>query len=131
MERVKISSSRRDQDILRGSFFREKESLRGPYPKDHDSPRGPYSQDHESLTGPYQRDHESLREFSVTDQDTLSGPYIKDQDTLKVSKCGCVPQISLVYEDVGKGVPRWTRRIPLLGPLWCVSGATGTKIRRR
>lgn len=109
MERVKISSCRQDQDILRGSFYREKESLRGPYPKDQDS----------------------LREFIVTEQDTLRGPYLKDQDTLKVSKCGCVPQISLVYEDVGKGVPRWTKRIPLLGPLWCVSGATGTKLRRR
>ena len=129
MERVKLSSSRLDQDILRGSFYREKDSLRGSYHRDE---RGLNVTEQDSLRAPYIQSKDTVGSY-ISDQDTLS-PYIKEQDTLKVSKCGCVPQISLVYEDVGKGIqgiPRWTRRIPLFGPLWCVSGATGTKIRRR
>ena len=65
------------------------------------------------------------------------------EDTVRVSRCGCVP--AFLYEDVqhpdkvqgggspaGLAAPSWARKIPLFGPLWCVSGAQGTtKVRRR
>jgi hypothetical protein len=72
-------------------------------------------------------------------------------DTIQPRRCGCVPQLSLVYEERrrGGGVPGeegweepgqepaepspggWARRIPLLGPFWCVRGSATTTIRRR
>ena len=68
-------------------------------------------------------------------------------DTLQPRRCGCVPQLSLVYggEEVREGEegweepsssPRgregsWASRIPLLGPFWCVRGSATTTIRRR
>ena len=114
MERMKVSSLRGDPETLRGLFIKgDLEALRGPFSKgDQETPRGP---------------------FANGDQDTaVRGSYLYgDQDTVRVSKCGCVPQLSLVYEDVGKEAPSWARRIPLFGPLWCVSGATGTRVRRR
>ena len=77
-------------------------------------------------------------------------------DTIQPRRCGCVPQLSLVYdersrggggggglalgdegwEEVGGGEspPQregWARKIPLLGPFWCVRGSATTTIRRR
>ena len=71
-------------------------------------------------------------------------PYNGD-DTVRAARCGCVPQLGGLlydqYDDVqqempssakGSTAPSWARKIPLFGPLWCVSGATGTaKVRRR
>ena len=74
----------------------------------------------------------AMERVKVSELEPGGGPL--DQDTVRLSRCGCVPQLSLVYEDVqqGKSAPSWARRIPLFGPLWCVSGATGTsKVRRR
>jgi len=77
-----------------------------------------------------------------------------DLDTIQPRRCGCVPQLSLVYdersrgggggvsigdegwEEVGAGESPperegWARKIPLLGPFWCVRGSATTTIRRR
>ena len=75
-----------------------------------------------------------------------------DLDTIQPRRCGCVPQLSLVYdersrgggaasigdegwEEVGGESPPeregWARKIPLLGPFWCVRGSATTTIRRR
>ena len=62
------------------------------------------------------------------------------EDTVRAARCGCVPGLNLLYEDVqnpdkslgNSGAPSWAKKIPLFGPLWCVSGAQGTtKVRRR
>ena len=69
-------------------------------------------------------------------------------DTLPVKRCGCVPQLTSIYEDKivesldDSGVvedfsssPRsgggWTKKIPLLGPFWCVRNTHSTTVRRR
>ena len=78
-------------------------------------------------------------------------------DTLPPRRCGCVPHLSILYEDkiqgtearaeAGRGLddsgvvedmapePRdrggWTKRIPLLGPFWCVRNTHSTTVRRR
>ena len=77
--------------------------------------------------------------------------WAPELDTIQPRRCGCVPQLSLVYEDKGRGgevveegweevgsgesppspSSSWARRIPLLGPFWCVRGSATTTIRRR
>lgn len=69
-------------------------------------------------------------------------------DTLPVKRCGCVPHLPVLFEekhqeqclddsgvveDIG---PRregggWTKKIPLLGPFWCVRNTHSTTVRRR
>jgi len=71
--------------------------------------------------------------------DHSKGPSRLEFDTIQANRCGCVPHLSLVYEDrhreslddsVGaRG--GWARRFPLLGPFWCVRGTNGTTVRRR
>ena len=59
-------------------------------------------------------------------------------DSTTPRTCGCVPHLSLVYQEeeeeeavtVGRG-PAWARRFPLLGPFWCVRNTHSTTIRRR
>ena len=54
-------------------------------------------------------------------------------DTIPVKRCGCVPQLSVLYEEEEPG-PRgggWAKRIPLLGPFWCVRNTHSTTVRRR
>ena len=70
------------------------------------------------------------------------------EDTLPPRRCGCVPHLSILYEDKihnsdDSGVvedigtmPRdrgggWAKRIPLLGPFWCVRNTGSTTVRRR
>ena len=79
------------------------------------------------------------------------------EDTLPPRRCGCVPPLSILYEDKiqssdsrledrgldDSGVvedigtmPRdrvggWAKRIPLLGPFWCVRNTGSTTVRRR
>ena len=85
----------------------------------------------------------------MREMEPWAGPEL---DTIQPRRCGCVPQLSLVYEDKsrggeardeggwedpgGGGSPQdsrggWARRIPLLGPFWCVRGSATTTIRRR
>ena len=69
-------------------------------------------------------------------------------DTLPVKRCGCVPHLSILYEDkqphdslddsgvvedIGPGSRGggWTKKIPLLGPFWCVRNTHSTTVRRR
>ena len=79
------------------------------------------------------------------------------EDTLPPRRCGCVPHLSILYEDkMQTGDPRledrglddsgvvedigtmprdrgggWAKRIPLLGPFWCVRNTGSTTVRRR
>ena len=73
---------------------------------------------------------------------------LESVDTLPVKRCGCVPHLPVLFEekqqeclddsgvveDIGPG-PRagggWTKRIPLLGPFWCLSNTHSTTVRRR
>ena len=60
-------------------------------------------------------------------------------DTLPVTRCGCVPPLTVLYEEedpaleTEQGGSRggWTKKIPLLGPFWCVRNTGSTTIRRR
>merc|ERR550532_2520129 len=55
-------------------------------------------------------------------------------DTLPVKRCGCVPQLGVLYEDedpVPRGGSGWAKKIPLLGPFWCVRNTHSTTVRRR
>ena len=62
-------------------------------------------------------------------------------DTLPVSRCGCVPSLGVLYEEEepeyggsrggGGGGGGWAKKIPLLGPFWCVRNTHSTTVRRR
>ena len=54
-------------------------------------------------------------------------------DTIPAGRCGCVPQLGVLYEEEDPG-PRgggWAKKIPLLGPFWCVRNTHSTTVRRR
>jgi len=71
--------------------------------------------------------------------DQCKGQSRLEVDTIQAKRCGCVPQLSLVYEDRYReslddsagARGGWARRFPLLGPFWCVRGTNGTTVRRR
>ena len=62
-------------------------------------------------------------------------------DTLPVNRCGCVPSLGVLYEEEDPGLAEaeyggsrgggWAKKIPLLGPFWCVRNTHSTTIRRR
>jgi len=71
--------------------------------------------------------------------DQCKGQSRLEVDTIQAKRCGCVPQLSLVYEDRYReslddsagARGGWARRFPLLGPFWCVRGTNGQTVRRR
>ena len=70
----------------------------------------------------------TMRPTSASDQ-----ARCEPGDTIPASRCGCVPQLSVLYEEEDPG-PRaggWAKKIPLLGPFWCVRNTHSTTVRRR
>ena len=74
----------------------------------------------------------------------MTAARLEPVDTLPVSRCGCVPSLGVLYEEEDPGLAEaeyagsrggggggWAKKIPLLGPFWCVRNTHSTTIRRR
>ena len=69
---------------------------------------------------------------------SVTAARLEPVDTLPVSRCGCVPSLGVLHEEElgeaeygGSRGGGWAKKIPLLGPFWCVRNTHSTTIRRR